>query len=388
VSALRCRLGGLARLLRMASAIASVALAVVALPARGAEPAGGGTAIGAGAEADARFGEPVEGTMEPGNRPGNPTFELPSNMRLVSPFGERPVFAPDGTHIAFIGESYGDAFEYDLTTGVIRNLTAHAAHKGFLRIHYLADGSFVLLGPRVPAATREATRNSAIELFWMDADATGVPVALERTVWEGIAVSRSTSQIAWSETRPLAPSFAEVQSVRVMVGTVAATAGQPRLENVRQVLERKATDCLVEPQDFVAGDSSLVMPCYYLPAARSQRRTDVAVLDLDSGRVHMIPTPGTLYGEVEGVFPDGRHALVECSGDRAIGMDICLLEIDRDEPAYTRLTHVMEYGHWKFGNPVVSADGRRVAMQIGSADVIDAGVGQGIVLMELPANFP
>jgi hypothetical protein len=326
--------------------------------------------------------------MPLGDRPGNPTFELPPGMRLLSAFGERPVFSPDGARLAFIGESYGDAFEYDLATGATRNLTAHAAHKGFLRVHYLADGSLVLLGPRVPAETRESTRNSAIELFWLDASATRVPIPLHRTVWEGIAVSRRTNRIAWSELRPPAPSFADIESVVVQVGTVAVTGGHPDLQNVRQVAERAATDCVVEPQDFLEADGSLIMACYYLPAASSKRPTDVAVLELASGRLWMVPTPESLYGEVEGAFPDGRHALVECSGDRAAGMDVCLLELATAAPAYTRLTHIMDYGRWKFGNPVVSPDGRRIAMQIGSADVVDAGVGQGIVLMDLPPHFP
>jgi len=32
--------------------------------------------------------------------------------------------------IAFIGKSYGDAYELNLATGAIRNLTAHAPHEG------------------------------------------------------------------------------------------------------------------------------------------------------------------------------------------------------------------------------------------------------------------
>jgi hypothetical protein len=343
------------------------------------------------AAGDDPHGEPVGDRIELGSRVGNPTFELPPNMRLLSAFGERPAFSPDGTRVAFIGESYGNAFEYDLASGAIRNLTAHAAHKGFLRVHYLPDGSFLLLGPRVPAATREATRGTTIELFWMDAAASGPPVALNRTVWEGIAVSRRTNQIAWTEIRPLAPSITSIESTTVMAGTVVIDDGRPRLENVRRVLERKASECLVEPQDFLPGDEGLLMPCYYLPSSQSappgSRRTDVVAIDFATSRLRVYPTPATLYGEVEGMFPDGERALVECSGDRSAGMDICLLELRVENPAYTRLTRIMDYGRWKFGNPVVSADGRRIAMQIGSADVVDPGVGQGIVLMELPAGF-
>jgi hypothetical protein len=334
---------------------------------------------------DDLHGEPVGTTMPLGDRPGNPTFQLPENVTLLSPFGERPEFSPDGTKIAFIGKSYGDAFAYDLASGTIRNLTSHAAHNGFLRVHYLPDGSFLLLGPRVPAATREATRTSAIELFWMDAQAKGPPVALQRTVMEGIAVSRTANIVAWAEIHPLVPTLAEVKSSTVMRGTVVVANGRARLENVRRVLETDVNRCVVETQDFLPGDRGLLMPCYYF-SAQSSRKTDVVSVDFATGQLTTYPTPARLYGEVEGMFPDGKRALVECSEDRAAGMDLCLLELRTENPRYTRLTRIMDFGRWKYGNPVVSPDGRTIAAQIGAGDV-EAGVGQGIVLMKLPKGF-
>lgn len=176
-----------------------------------------------------------------GSKPGNPTFDLPSNMRLLSAFGERPVFSPDGTRIAFIGASYGDAYEMDLKTGAVRNLTAHAPHNGFLRVHYLADGNFILMGPRVMGPDRESTRNAHIELFWLDAAATRAPVALERTAFEGIAVSPRTNLLAWSEIEPRAKSFGEIDRTVIKLARVAMEDGQPVLREERQVLETKAS---------------------------------------------------------------------------------------------------------------------------------------------------
>lgn len=332
-------------------------------------------------------GESVGTAMPLGKLAGNPMFALPSNMRLISAFGERPAFSPDGTKIGFIGQSYGDAYEYDIATGAIRNLTAHAPHKGFLRIHYLSDGSYLLLGPRVPAASREATRNATIELFWMDASATRPPVPLGKTVWEGIAVSRTSNRIAWTEIQPLAPSITDIKSSAVMTATVVVNNGMPRLESIKKVLETGASQCLVEPQDFLPGDTGLTLPCYHIPPKADGRQTDVVALDFKTAKLVTYPTPVSLYGEVEGLFPDGKHTLVECSGDRSAGMDLCLLKLNEKNPSYTRLTRIMDYGRWKYGNPVVSPDGRTIAVQIGSADVVDAGVGQGIVLIALQTGF-
>ena len=41
----------------------------------------------------------------------------------------------------------------------------------------------------------------------------------------------------------------------------------------------------------------------------------------------------------------------------------------------------------KYGNPVVSPDGRRVAAQVGPADVVVAGDGLGIVVIKLAPDF-
>lgn len=43
----------------------------------------------------------------------------------LSAFGEHPAYSLDGKRIAFIGKSYGDAFEIELATGKVRNLTVN-----------------------------------------------------------------------------------------------------------------------------------------------------------------------------------------------------------------------------------------------------------------------
>ncbi|WP_197277240.1 PD40 domain-containing protein [Sphingomonas profundi] len=330
-------------------------------------------------------GEPVTGTLPLGDKPGNPTYEMPANQRLISPFGERPVFSPDGRKIAFIGRSYGDAFEYDFATGRVRNLTGHMPHQGFLRVHYLHDGSFILAGPHVPAATREDTRLKTIELFWLDAAATRPPVPLKMTIFEGVATSRSSNRIAWTEVRPRGATWATADSTVLFTGRVAVSDGSATMSDVQEVTT--TTDCLVEAQDFLPGEKGLTMPCYRFGSKAGGPVTEVVSVDFATKKITRYPTPPNLYGEVEGIFPDGRRTLVECSGDRAAGMDLCVLDLKPANPAYTRLTHIMDYGRWKYGNPVVSPDGRTIAAQVGSADVVDAGVGQGIVLIDVPEDF-
>jgi hypothetical protein len=352
-------------------------------------------------------GEPAVGPMMPADKasakPGEPADHLPDGTRLISSFGERPAFSPDGSRLAFIGASYGDAFEYDLATGRTRNLTAHAPHQGFLRIQYLPDGSYLLLGPHQLGKTREETRFGKIELWWMDKEAARPPVRLKIHVHEGIAVSSETNRVAWTEPNPKGVTRAlDMKGATLFTGDIVVAGGTARLANVREITSEFG-DCVVEAQDFLPGDKGLLLPCYHRgtaidtgvkPAAGTTPATnnfnpltDVLSIDFTSKKLTTYPTPRNLYGEVEGIFPDGRRALVECTSDRTAGMDLCVLELKTDKPRYTRLTRIMDWGRWKYGNPVVRKDSRQIAAQIGPADVIDAGVGEGIVLIDLPAGY-
>ena len=69
-------------------------------------------------------------------KPGTPEEPLPLNITQLVPFGERPAWSPDGKRIAFIGKSFGEAYEIDLRTHLVRMLTGHFTHAGFLRVQF------------------------------------------------------------------------------------------------------------------------------------------------------------------------------------------------------------------------------------------------------------
>src|SRR5262245_2085486 len=70
---------------------------------------------------------------------GSPEKKLPANITQLTGFGERAAWSPDGKRLAFMSKSFGDAFEIDLETRMIRLLTGHFLHKGFLRVQYLPN---------------------------------------------------------------------------------------------------------------------------------------------------------------------------------------------------------------------------------------------------------
>ena len=69
----------------------------------------------------------------------SPADHLPPHIRQVTWFGERADWSLDGKRILFLSKTFGDAMEIDLSTGIIRNLTAHYPHHGYTRALYLAN---------------------------------------------------------------------------------------------------------------------------------------------------------------------------------------------------------------------------------------------------------
>src|SRR5262245_58268885 len=82
------------------------------------------------------------------NKSGSPEENLPRHIGQLTAFGERAVWSSDGKRIAFMEKSFGDAFEIDLSTRLVRLLTGHFRHEGFLRAHYLPNGDYFLIGAR------------------------------------------------------------------------------------------------------------------------------------------------------------------------------------------------------------------------------------------------
>ena len=70
----------------------------------------------------------------------SPLDELPTHIRRVTHFGQRADWSHDGKRILFLEKTYGDVFEIDLTTKIIRPITHHYYHSGYTRALYLSNG--------------------------------------------------------------------------------------------------------------------------------------------------------------------------------------------------------------------------------------------------------
>src|SRR3954469_25618255 len=129
---------------------------------------------------------------------GNPEDPLPPNITHLTWFGERASWSPDGTRIAFMSKSFGDAFDIDVRTRTIRLLT-HYPHAGFLRVQYLPNGDYFLIGARTFTDVN-TTRGHDQEMWVLPHDFKPGDRArpLDHKISEGVAISRRAMRIAWS----------------------------------------------------------------------------------------------------------------------------------------------------------------------------------------------
>src|SRR5688572_33368964 len=86
-------------------------------------------------------------TLPADRKPGNPLDHLPSNIEILTHFGERADISPDNQRVAFMAKSFGDAMVIDLKTRNIRCLTCNIPGAAFLRVMHLSSGDYILIGP-------------------------------------------------------------------------------------------------------------------------------------------------------------------------------------------------------------------------------------------------
>jgi len=324
----------------------------------------------------------VAAPLAPLARAGNPETDLPPNITRLTGFGERAAWSPDDRRVAFMSKSFGDAFEIDLQTRMIRLLTGHFLHAGFLRVQYLPNGDFFLIGARTFTDIR-TTRGRDQEMWVMKADASAPPAALGHKISEGVAISRKQMKIAWANTRGQYPDMlAEGESV-LYTADVIYKDGAPALANKKEILRARAPECTLEAQDFRRDDRELVYTCYRSPYA------DVMGVDLETGKVTTYRKLAGEYNEAEGVSPDGQWDFVESSRDQggperqnSRYIDIWRLRLEPGSTDFVRMTRWGEHEGYKASNPVVSGDGTRIAFQSARNDE-PAGVGHGIFVLTL-----
>lgn len=312
----------------------------------------------------------------------NPADHLPPHITRLTWFGERADFSHDGKRILFVEKTYGDVFEVDVATRIVRPVTHHFYHGGFTRALYLSNGDILLSGSTsFDAEKPHLNRSERAELWLLGKSLTNPPVRLGEKCSEGPAVSRNHMRIAWTQVHGQYPDRLPQGASQIWMADVLTDGGAPKLANKRLVLDstRLPFKCTLEVQNFrPPGEKELTFSAY------GYNGTEVMGVDIGTGNVVNYSNSEKGYDEPEGIFPDGQHTLVECDKHNVKGwrnIDIYKLRLDGTS-ASERLTHFNDSPGYKASNPIVSDDGRFMAFQL--AKTTDhAGVGYGIFLFDL-----
>ena len=306
-------------------------------------------------------------------RGGSPLDNLPPHITRMTHFGQRADWSHDGKRILFIEKTFGDVYEIELATRTIRPMTHRYYHEGYTRALYLSNGDILLSGARQFDATnaRASRSEKNAELWVLKKDLSAPPVPLGEKCKEGPAVSRRRLHIAWT-----------LKDV-IYTADIRYEDGRPVLANKKKVLARADLPFKagMETQNFRPPDEEeLIFSAYGFQG------TEVAGVNLRTGKVTNYSRAPNQYDEPEGIFPDGRHTLVECDKHSRKGVHhIDLYKLALDGTGKTqRVTFFSEYPGYKASNPVVSDDGRYIAFQYARKGD-PAGVGRGIFIFDLAA---
>lgn len=321
---------------------------------------------------------------QPGNDEEWTDNKFPSYIKRMNQFGERPDWSHDGKKILFVARSFGDIFEMDVATGIIRPMTHHYYHGGYLRALYLSNGDILLLGPKTfPSDNWQEARFKLTELWVLSKNLDGPPVRLGEFIWEGPAVSRSQLRIAWAQHHGNYPS--QKRYWQVWVADIDYSTGKPQIKDQRVVLDNSSgeiKDAVLEPQNFLPGNEDK------LTIQSSHNGGEVMLLNLKTGELTNLSDSPASYDEPEGVFPDGQYTLVESSRhmkNESTGKNIDLykLKLEKDG-TWERLTYFNVNGKYKATNPVISDDGKFMAFMVALCEEM-AGIGHGIYIFDIEA---
>ncbi len=312
---------------------------------------------------------------------GSPADHLPAHIRQVTWFGERADWSHDGQRILFVEKTFGDVYELEVATGIIRPVTHHYPHHGYTRALYLANGDILLSGPDHFDPEKPGDARTQCWLYVLDKSRTRPAVALGSKCSEGPAVSRKRLHIAWTHVSAQYPQEMERGSSRMLEADIVYDSGTPKLANQRVILESRDLPfkCTLETQNFVPPDETRLTFSAY-----GYQGTEVCVVDLSTKKVLNLTNSPEVYDEPEGIFPDGLYTLVECDQQNKQGSNhVDLWKLRLDGGGYVqRLTHFSDYPGYKASNPVVSDDGRFMAFQLAKSKDA-AGVGHGIFICDL-----
>ena len=308
--------------------------------------------------------------------------ELPSHFSVLTNWGLRPEWDEKGENIYFLNKMVGDVFKINIKTREITCVTCGFYHAGIFRVLCLKNGDLLLGigGKEFDPAEPEKNRYN-LEMYILKKDNLKNPISLGEYMDEGPAISRNNMKIAWT-------LFGQRE---IVMADIEYNNGIPKLVNKKTLVNYNdsASYIRLETQDFRPPlDEELIYTHYRGDEKDAFHHSQTYGYNIKTGKTTDYTYLPDSYNEAEGIFPDGKHILIESDRHQPMQfrnqykLDVYKLKLDGSGDVERLADFSTRYpGRFRSDNPVVSRNGKFIALQFGFMK--GAGDGQGIFLFDV-----
>ena len=308
--------------------------------------------------------------------------ELPPHFSVLTTWGLRPEWDEKGENIYFLNKMVGDVFKINIKTREITCVTCGFYHAGIFRVLCLKNGDLLLgIGGKDFDPAEPEKHRYNLEMYILKKDDLKNPVSLGEYMDEGPAISRNNMKIAWT-------LYGQRE---IVMADIEYTNGIPKLVNKKSIVNYNDSSAYVrlESQDFrPPHDEELIYTHYWGDEKDAFYHSQTYGYNIKTGKTKDYTFLPDSYNEAEGIFPDGKHILIESDRHQPMELrnqyrlDVYKLKLDGSGEVERLADFSTRYpGKFKSDNPVVDRTGRFIALQFGFMK--GAGDGQGIFLFDM-----